>query len=169
MNSARHRLVLANDGVGARRIDDANLAKEVDGRLDGQQVGLTNCLLGCFPIFQHGDDGRRRRDPFGQQRLPDQSIDKRAFAGIELADHDEKKQLVELSNGLVERFLLLDARVDAGERSPEPHQEDPLFAQECLLRRRKNARQHTVRDARIRPINGKCKGSRETSEGRQAG
>ena len=147
----RHRLVLTNDGVGPRRVDDADLAKELHGRLDGEQVGLTDRLLVRFPMFQQRDDSRRRRDPFGQQRLAEQGIDKRALACVEFAHNDEKKELVELCNGLVQGFLLLSARVDAGQRCAKPHQEDPLFAQQCFLRRRQNARQHTDRDARIRP------------------
>ena len=40
----------------------------------------------------------RGRDPFLQHRLADEGVDERALAGIELADDDEEKELVELAD-----------------------------------------------------------------------
>ena len=146
-----HRFVLPDDGIGAGRIDDADLAEEFHGSLDGQLIGLTDRLLGRVSVLQQGDNRRRRRHTFCQQRLADKRVDERTLAGVELANDDEKKKLVELGDGLCERFLLLDARIDAGQRRSKPHQEDALFAQQRLLRRRQYACQHADRDAGIRP------------------
>ena len=139
-----HRLVLADDRVGSRRVDDADFAEQIDGRFDDEQVGLAHGLLGLVAMLQHGDDGRRRRDAFLHQRLADEGIDERALARVELADDDKQEQLVELRNRLVERLLLFDSGVDPRERGTQPHQQGPFFSQECILFVGKDARQHRV-------------------------
>ena len=122
----RHRLVLADDGVGPGRVDDADFAKELDRRLDDQQVGLADRLLGALAVLEHGDDGSRRRDAFLHQRLADERVDERALAGVELADDDQQEQLVELRDGLVERFLLVGAGVDPRQRGAQARSAAPV-------------------------------------------
>ncbi len=128
-----HRLVLADDGIGSRRVDDADFAKQIDGRFDDEQIGLAHGLLRLITMLEHRDNGGRRRDAFLHQRLADERVDERALARVELADDDEQEQLVELRDGLIECLLLVGGRIDARQRGAQPHQQRPLFAQECIL------------------------------------
>ena len=105
-----HRLVLADDGVGAGRVDDADFSEQVDRRFDDEQVRLTHRLLRVVAVLEDGDHRCRRRDAFFHQRLADERVDEGAFPGVELADDDEEKELVELGNGLVEGLLLIGGR-----------------------------------------------------------
>ena len=95
-------------------------------------------------VFEDGDDGGRRRDAFLHQRLAHERVDERAFAGIELADDDQQKELVELRDRPIERRLLLAARVDTRERGVESHQQTPFFPQERLLSIGQYAGQHVL-------------------------
>src|SRR5438105_12468173 len=56
-------------------------------------------------VRQHVNVGGRWRDTFFEQGPAQQRVDKGAFAGVELADHDEQEHLVELVDGLLERVL----------------------------------------------------------------
>ena len=69
MNSAVIDFVLADDGVGSRGIDDADFPEQIDRRLDDEQIGLADGLLAVLAVFEHGNDGRRRRDAFLHERL----------------------------------------------------------------------------------------------------
>ncbi len=80
--------------------------------------------------------------PSFMQRLADERVDERAFAGIELADDDEQEQLVELGDRLVERFLLVVGRVDPCERGAQPHQQGPLLPKKSVLFAGEHAGQH---------------------------
>ena len=102
-----HRLVLADDGVGAGGVDDADFSEQLDRRLDDEQVRLTHGLLRVVAVLEDGDHRCRRRDAFFHQRLADEGVDEGAFPGVELADDDEEKELVELGNRLVEGLLLI--------------------------------------------------------------
>ncbi len=137
-----HRLVLANDGVGPRRVDDADFAEQIDRRFDDEEVGLPHCLFRLVAMLQHGDDGRCGGHPFCQQRLPDERVDERALAGIELSDDDKQEQLVELPDGLVERLLLVVSGVDARQRRAQPHEQGTLFAEQGVLFVGKHTCQH---------------------------
>ena len=129
----RHRLVLADDRVGAGRVDDADFAEKIDGRLDDEQIGLPHGLLRLIAMLEHSNDGRRRRDPFLHQRLPDERVDECALAGVELAHNHEQEQFVELRNGLVEGLLLIVGGVDACERGAQPREQGPFFAEKGVL------------------------------------
>ena len=99
-------------GVSTMRISRSSST----GRLDDEQVGLADGLLGKVAVLEHGNDGGRRRHALLHQRLADQRVDERALAGVELADHDEQEQLVELGDGLIEGLLLIVGGVDARQR-----------------------------------------------------
>ena len=137
-----HRLVLADDGVGAGGVDDADFAEQVDRRFDDEQVRLTHGLLRVVAVLEDGDHRCRRRDAFFHQRLADKGVDEGAFPGVELADDDEEKELVELGNRLVEGLLLVLPGVNPRKRGSKPHEQAALLAKQGVLPGRKHLRQH---------------------------
>ena len=139
-----HRLVLADDGVRAGRIDDADLSEQIYRCLNDEQVRLTHGLLRVVAVLEDGDHRGRRRDAFFHQRLADEGVDERAFSSVELTDDDQEKKLVELGNRLVEGLLLIGGRVHARKRGSQPHEQTSLFAKQGVLPSRKHLCQHQI-------------------------
>ncbi len=146
-----HRLVLADDGVGSRRVDDADFAEQIDRRLDDEQIGLAHGLLGLVAVLEHGDDGGRRRDAFLHQRLADERVDERALARVELADDDEQEQLVELRDRLIERLLLVVGARRCAQAPCAAASAEPALRAGVRPVVGKYACQHVLCTARIRP------------------
>ena len=57
--------------------------------------------------------------PFLEHALAEQRVDERALARVELADHHQQEQLVELADGARERLLVLLRGLDAHEQHPQ--------------------------------------------------
>ena len=68
------RLVLADDRVGARRIDDVDVAKDRGGRGDDVQVVVADLPSGRLAVLQHVDLRGRRRHPFLRYRAPTSAL-----------------------------------------------------------------------------------------------
>ena len=134
----RDRLVLADDGVGAWGVDDVDFAEQGGRRGDDVQVGLAHVPLDGVAVLQHVDLRGGRRDPFGDHLAAEQRVDEGALAGVELADDDEKEQLVELLDRAVERLLMLRCSVEPGQRRPQPREETPLVLEQLVLGRRED-------------------------------
>ena len=135
--------MLSNDGVGAGSVDNTNLAKQVDRRLDHEQVCLAHGLFGPFSMLEHGDHCRGRRDTFQHERLANERVDECALPGIEFPHDDEQEQFVQLCHGLLEGLLLLGAGVCPCQRRPQAHEQASLFPEKRILFGRKHACQHT--------------------------
>ena len=84
-------LVTANDRVGAGRVHNVEFAQQWR-RIGSQQQKIFQQLrVGLFTIAQNVDAVGRRRNPFGQNPLANQSVDEARFARIKLArDHDQE-------------------------------------------------------------------------------
>ena len=111
--------VLADDCVGARRVDDVDVAKQLCRRgQDSQPVGI-GLRLHSVTIFQQLDLRCGRGDALLHDGSSQQGIDERAFAGVEFADDDDEKQLVELADGGGQRGAILRRSAEFGERLTE--------------------------------------------------
>src|SRR6185436_1145177 len=66
---------------------------------------------------------RRRRDPFLEQRLPEERVDESALSGVELPDYHEQEELVELADRRGERRLIRRRGAEAGEGIPDRGQQ----------------------------------------------
>src|SRR6185503_481084 len=95
-------------------------------------------------VLQHVDLGGRRRHPLGDDPAAEQRVDERALAGIELPDHDEQEQLVELLDRPIERLLMFGSRVEAAEGDAQPREDAALLLEELILRGGENLRQHSA-------------------------
>ena len=73
-------------------------------------MGLLNLVLAGLAKFQDIHLGGSRGDAFFEQPLAQNGVDKGALPGIELADHHQQKQLIQLLNGATERGLVFFRR-----------------------------------------------------------
>ena len=123
-------LVAPNDRVGARRVHDVDLAKDL-GRMGALQAGTPRAAvryLGSVP--QNVDAVGGRSHAFGQYPLPSRALMKLDFPGVELARNHQKKEAAELFPGLLE-----SAQVFGGHVRPEPLQRSRQPLQQLLLPR----------------------------------
>ena len=123
-------LVLAENGVRARRVDDVDVAQQLGWRRDDLQPVGADLASGRVAMDQQMDLSRGGRDPFFKDRIPKQRVDEGALAGIELAHHHEEEELVELPHGRSERRLVRRGRAEFGQRIPDRGQQ---FACLCKL------------------------------------
>jgi hypothetical protein len=88
--------VLSNDRVCTGGVDDVNVLQEIDRRGYGKLMWPNGDPLRLLPMTKDGDLGGRGRNSLFEHRLPDESVDERAFARVEFAHHYEQEELVEL-------------------------------------------------------------------------
>ena len=132
------RLVLADDGVGAGRVDDVDLAQEVDGGADHVEVRAALVPRGLGPELQHVHLRGRRRHAFLQHARAEQGVDERALARVELADDDDEEELVELLDRPRERGDAVGRCVEPAERVAQRRQGPPLVGEQRLFDVREN-------------------------------
>jgi hypothetical protein len=94
-------------GVGAGRVHDVDLAQHLNGRGDHVQAGLVGFPVDGGSVLEQADARRRRGDPLLQHALPEEGVDERALARVELAHHHEEEELVELPERAQEMFLVV--------------------------------------------------------------
>ena len=85
------RFVLADDGVGARRIDHGQLAEQIDRRgLNPDAVFAGEAVLG-LAIAQQVNLVGGRRHAFRLELAAQQGVDEGRFTGVELAGNDQQE------------------------------------------------------------------------------
>ena len=102
--------MLADDGIGARRIDDVDVVELHRRHLR-----------------------RRRRDPFFHPALAGEGVDERALSRVELTDDDEKEQFVEPFDRSFERRHVVVARAEADQARAQIVEDAALFADDIQL------------------------------------
>ena len=137
-----------DDRVGAGRIDDVNVAEDLGRRRNHVKVVVLDVPSGGLAVLKDVDLRRRRRHAFLRDRAADEGIDERALAGVELADDDEKKQLVELADRFREGGLVIGRGVELHERQLEPGENLPLFLEQFVLCGVEDLRQHDLENTR---------------------
>ena len=137
-------LVLADDGVGARRVHDIELAQERVRVRERREALVEDRLLWLRAPLDEGHARGGRRNALGQHLLAEQGIDQRGLAGVELADDDQQEQLVELQDRLLERVEGLTRHVERAERGARVGERGFLFAQELCLRFGQDGLEHGV-------------------------
>ena len=134
--------VPAVERVGPRSVDDRELTEGLDGSLD-LLANRTHWLAG--ELLTPGDvvDLRgRRRDALGQHLPSEEGVDEGALAGIELADHHEQEELIELVDRVRERPTVVVGGLRALECGRHLGEELALGSQKLLLFRVQNRFQH---------------------------
>ena len=136
--TARHEFlcqpfVIANDGVGARRIDNIELLEQrqwigVDGEV------FIHDLLGDLlaPLHQCDARGGRRR-AFGQHFFAQQRVDQGTLSGIEFTHHHHQEQLVQLQDRILQGPQRVARHIQLGQREPHFGQRLLFLPQESGL------------------------------------
>ena len=115
---ARHEvlgdlLVTLDHRVGAGCIHDIDLPQPFDGCGDHLHVGLDQRTADLIAMAQEVNANGRRRGAFLKQLLPEQRVDERRLAGVELAHDHQQKELVELPARLIQPRRVLPAGLEA--------------------------------------------------------
>ncbi len=123
--------MLAQNRIGAGRIDDGDLAQECR-RVVVDDDALTGRLLRPgLAVVQQMDPAGRRRNTLRHDRLADQRVDECRLAGVELTNDDQQEECLDLILRLLDQpqilIDILDLREVARQRL-SLHQQvlDPL-------------------------------------------
>jgi len=108
--------VLANDGIGSRRVDDVNVGEQLGLSGHDSDSAVAGRRMPGFSTFQQVDLRSCRRDTFLQDVFADERVDERTLSRVELAHDDQQKDLVELRNRRGQGALLITARTETNER-----------------------------------------------------
>ena len=128
------RLVLADDRVGARRIDDVNLAEDFGaGAVMTCRLASRTCRSSVSPYWSTLICAVVGVTPSCGDLAADERVDEGALAGVELADDDEQEQLVELLDRAVERLLVLGRGIEARQRGAQSREDAALLADQLIL------------------------------------
>jgi hypothetical protein len=83
-----------------------DLPQKSNRRGDDVESRFADLAIDRLAVLQDIDVRRCRCDAFGNDPAAQQRVDEGALAGVELADDDEEKQLVQLLDGPRERLLM---------------------------------------------------------------
>jgi hypothetical protein len=162
--AARDLLLHALDGVGARRVDDLEVAQRVERVAVHAQVLAGKLRRAGLAVAQDRDDARGRQVAHGEHVVAEQGVDEGALPGVVLAGHDEEEELVHLLHERGEPLEVGARPVGAGERvAHREHQpalrghQLGLLTGEDLIHERIRARGKTARE---RALAGRAVGSR---------
>ena len=108
-------LVLADDRVGPRGINDVDVAEQFDRRRHHLETVWSRAAGYGVGVLQPVDLRGCRRDPLRHESLSQQRVDEGAFSRVELANDHHEEQRVELPHGRGQRGLVVGGR-------PEPRQ-----------------------------------------------
>jgi hypothetical protein len=122
--------------------NDVDLAQDLDRRAQLLDAVLDDRLLDFVAVEQAMDAPGGGRHALVEQPVREQGVDEGALAGVELANHHQQEELVELANRLLERRLVFTLRAVAGERGLQVAQALALFGEENGLAGREDALQH---------------------------
>ena len=87
--AAAELLVVADDGVGSRRVDDGDLAQEVV-RISLSRTPSRRSRSAVVPVPEDRDPVGRRRTPSRESSSSPTGVYERGLAGVELAHDDEQ-------------------------------------------------------------------------------
>jgi hypothetical protein len=84
-------------------------------------------------VLEQADPGGGGGHALLQHALAEQGVDERALARVELADHHEEEQLVELAERAQEGVLVVSLHVEPGQHRSQVGQELALLREQGLL------------------------------------
>ena len=134
--------MLAEDCIGTRRVDDVDFAERIHGGLDDVHVPARGDVSEGLAPREHLDSSGRGRGALFDQFLACQRVDEGALAGVELADDDDEKELVEAARRFRQGVLPSCLDVEPGEKPLQPGHRIAHFPQQGLMIRRQYAGQH---------------------------
>ena len=84
-------------------------------------------------VLEQADAGGGGGDPFLEHAQPEERVDERALARVELAHDHEQEQLVELAERALEGVLVFRLHVEPGEHRAQVRQRLALFGEQGPL------------------------------------
>jgi hypothetical protein len=125
--AAAELLVVADDGVGPRRVDDGDLAQEVVRVLLLEDTLASLALGGLLAVPEDRDPVGRRRHAFpGEFVFSKQGVYERGLTGVELADDDEQEQLFDVDELLAHERDVLGRGAKVFEKAGQAFEEGPF-------------------------------------------
>ena len=129
----RQLLVLAQHGIGARGVDDLQIAQQFERRHDLGEPVVEHSQPDRFLAVAHEGDARGGgRHAFFEHIATEQRIDQGALAGIEFADDHEEEQRVEPGHALCERRLIAFERPGVFQHGLEIGEQRTFIVEEGL-------------------------------------
>ena len=98
--------MLANDGIGARCIDNVDVAKKRRLMKKGNNTTSIRRPIGIILMPKHLNTVGGRRDALLNKRLPEQGVDKSRFAAVKFTDNNQKKEFIKLTKRFGEPPLI---------------------------------------------------------------
>ncbi len=92
---------------------------------------------------------RCRRDPFGKELAPEDGVDEGRFSGVELAHHNQQKELIELPDRVRQSATFVGGHIAAFQRRRDLEEEVPLFTNKILMFRGEDGVKHERSLARL--------------------
>ncbi len=126
-------LVLANDGVGAGRIDNADVREELHRKRVNHLIRVERGSFLGRPVTKDVDLSRGGGDPLFQERLPEEGVDESALSGVEFPHDDEEKEFVELLDGSTQRLPVFIGRAELKHDGSQIVQELALCLEKFFL------------------------------------
>jgi hypothetical protein len=121
------------DGVRAGRVYDVDLSEQAYGGSHEVCGSVYAPTLDLVTVFQQTNALGCRCDAFLEDRLAEKCVDEETFSGIELADDNEQKKLIELSNRGFESRLVVGRDIDPGQGHPYVGQNVSFFSEQLGL------------------------------------
>jgi hypothetical protein len=131
--AARDLLLHALDGVGARGVDDLEVAQRVERVAVDAHVLAGGLGRGGLAVAQDRDGARGGQVAHGEHLVAEQGVDERALAGVVLAGDDEQEELVHLLDERGEALEVGGRAVGLGERVAHVEHEAALGGDELGL------------------------------------
>ena len=100
-----------DDGIGARGIDQADLAQPFDRHVENAIVFGSRVFAHGFGIADDVDFVGGGGDALGEKFSTEQSVEKGCFACIKFAHHNQQKEFVQLGQAGFEKFKIILTRL----------------------------------------------------------
>ena len=108
-------LVLADDRVGARRIDEVDLLEPGHGQAAHGHAAVGAWVRDRVAVSDQDQFAGGGHDAFGQIVAAEQGVDDGAFAGVELSDDDDEEELLQLGEGVADQRQVGVGRIETRE------------------------------------------------------
>ena len=120
-------LVVADDSIRAGRVDQIDLLQPGNGQAAHRHPTIRARLLGRIAMADQDQFAGGRHHAFGQIVAPQQRVDHRALAGIELAHHHHQEKLLQLGQRIADQPQVGVGRIQARQRHLQVAQQAALI------------------------------------------
>ena len=120
-------LVLADDSIRTGRVDQIDLLQPGNRQAAHRHTSVRARLLDRIAVADQNQFAGGRHHAFGQIVAPQQRVDDRALAGVELAHHHHQEQLLQLGHRTAEQPQVGVGRVQARQHHLQVGQQAALI------------------------------------------